>query len=112
MPRYLPSRGDVVWLNFDPQAGHEQKGRRPALILSSREYNAPSGLALCCPITSRSKGYPFEVPVSPGNEIRGVILCDQLRNVDWRARKVRFITKASTDCVDEALAKIEALIRR
>jgi mRNA interferase MazF len=112
MPRYVPNRGDVVWINFDPQAGHEQKGRRLALIDSPREYNAPSGLALCCPITSRIKGYPFEVPVSPANGLRGVILCDHVRNVDWRARKARFITQASADCLDDVLAKIEALLRR
>ena len=112
MPRYLPNRGDVVWINFDPQAGHEQKGRRPALIISHRDYNRPSGLALCCPITSQIKGYPFEVPVSPANGVRGVILCDQVRNIDWRARKARFITQASADCVDDVLAKIEALLRR
>jgi len=112
MPRYVPNRGDVVWINFDPQAGHEQKGRRPALIDSHRDYNAPSGLALCCPITSRIKGHPFEVPVSPVDGLRGVILCDHVRNVDWRARKARFITQASADCLDDVLAKIEALLRR
>ena len=89
MPRYVPTRGDVVWINFDPQAGHEQKGRRPALIISHRDYNAQSGLALCCPITSRIKGYPFETPVTPGYGIHGVVLCDQVRNVDWRlARRI------------------------
>jgi mRNA interferase MazF len=99
-------------MNFNPQVGHEQKGRRPALIISPREYNAPSGLVLLCPITSQIKGYPFEIPVSPSNGVRGVILCDQIRNVDWRARKVRFIARASADCVDEVLAKIEVLVRR
>jgi len=82
------------------------------LIDSHRDYNAPSGLALCCPITSRIKGYPFEVPVSPVDGLRGVILCDHVRNVDWRARKARFITQASADCLDDVLAKIEALLRR
>jgi mRNA interferase MazF len=109
MARYVPNRGDVVWINFDPQAGHEQKGRRPALVVSQRTYNAPTGLALCCPITSQVKGYPFEVPVTPANGVRGVILCDQVRNVDWRAR---FIIQASPDCVDDVLAKIEALVGR
>jgi mRNA interferase MazF len=95
MPRYVPNRGDVVWINLDPQAGHEQKGRRPALVISHRSYNAPSGPALWCPITSQIKDYPFEVPVSPANGVRGVILCDQIRNVDWRARRARFITQAA-----------------
>ena len=112
MPRYVPNRGDVVWIDFHPQAGHEQKGRRPAFIISHRDYNARSGLALCCPITSRIKGYPFETPISPANGVRGVVLCDQIRNVDWRARKARFITQASADCLDDVLAKIEALVRR
>jgi mRNA interferase MazF len=112
MARYVPNRGDVVWINFDPQAGHEQKGRRPALVVSQRTYNAPSGLALCCPITSQVKGYPFEVTVTPANGVRGVILCDQVRNVDWRARNARFIIQASPDCVDDVLAKIEALLGR
>jgi mRNA interferase MazF len=112
MARYFPERGEVVWLNFDPQAGHEQKGRRPALVISPRAYNRPSGLALCCPVTSRIKGYPFEVLLSPSDGIRGVVLCDQIRSVDWRARKIRFIGNASPDCMGDVLAKIESLVRR
>ena len=112
MPLYVPNRGDVVWLNFDPQAGHEQRGRRPALIVSPRPYNGRSGLALCCPITSQTKRYPFETPVTPADAIQGVILCDQIRSVDWRARKARFVAKVSTGCVEDVLAKIEVLVRR
>ena len=112
MARYLPDRGDVVWMTFDPQTGHEQKGRRPALIISPHQYNRPSGVALCCPITSQTKGYPFEVRIEPADDVHGVILCDQLRGLDWRARKARFIIRASADCLDEVLAKIEALLRR
>jgi mRNA interferase MazF len=112
MARYVPDRGDVVWLSFDPQAGHEQKGLRPALVLSPRRYNSASGLALCCPITSRIKGYPFEVAVSPDAQIHGAILADQVRNLDWRARRARLITRASADCLDEVLAKIETLLHR
>ncbi len=112
MAGYVPDRGDVVWLTFDPQAGHEQKGRRPALIVSPRRYNAPSGLALCCPITSHEKKYPFEAPVNAGDKIRGVVLCDQVRNLDWRARRARFIARTSADCLDDVLAKIETLLKR
>ena len=112
MPRYVPDRGDVVWINFDPQIGHEQKGHRPGLIVSSRDYNAPSGLALCCPVTSQRKGHPFEVALVASGSLSGVILCDQIRSVDWRARKARFISTASAECLDDVLAKIEALVRR
>ena len=112
MARYVPSRGDLIWLTFDPQAGHEQKGRRPALVVSPQEYNLRSGLALCCPITSRIKNYPFEVRINPAGEIDGVVLCDQLRSLDWRARKARFITQGSSDFLDDVLAKIETLLQR
>src|SRR5438067_4938950 len=84
---YVPERGDVVWLAFDPQAGHEQAGRRPAIVLSPAVYNGRSGLALCCPITSQVKGYPFEVAIPPGLSIAGVILADQVKSLDWRARR-------------------------
>jgi mRNA interferase MazF len=112
MRRYVPARGDIVWLDFDPQAGREQKGRRPALVVSPGQYNAGTSLALCCPITSRVKGYPFETTVEPSREIQGVILCDQVRSLDWRKRKARFIARASAACLDDALAKIETLLRR
>lgn len=112
MPRYVPDRGDVIWINFDPQVGHEQKGGKPGLIVSRLQYNAPSGLALCCPVTSQRKGYPFEVTLAAAKDLHGVVLCDQVRNVDWRARNARFITTASTDCLDDVLAKIETLVGR
>ena len=83
----VPDRGDLVWLDFGPQAGHEQSGRRPALVLSPAAYNAKVGLALCCPITSQVKGYPFEVPVPEGAAIAGAVLADQVRSLDWRARR-------------------------
>ena len=80
MAVYTPDRGDVVWINFSPQAGHEQAGRRPAVVLSSRSYNKPSGLALVCPVTNRAKGYPFEVPMPENSPVTGVVLVDQIRN--------------------------------
>jgi mRNA interferase MazF len=112
MPRYVPARGDFVWLDFHPQVGHEQKGRRSALVISPRDYNAKASLALCCPITSKIKGYPFETQVEPPDSVRGVILCDQVRSLDWRARRATLIGRASRQCLDDVMAKIEALLHR
>ncbi len=108
--RYAPGRGEVIWLQFDPQAGHEQAGRRPAVVVSPREYNAKTGLALCCPITSRIKGYPFEVALSEDSEVSGVILADQVKSLDWRARRARKLWTLPEDCLQELLAKIRVLI--
>ena len=109
-PRYVPKRGEVVWLQFDPQAGHEQAGRRPAVIVSPREYNAKTGLALCCPITSRIKGYPFEVALSEESEVSGVILADQVKSLDWRARRARKLWTLPEEALQELLAKIRVLV--
>lgn len=106
---YVPNRGDIVWLNFTPQAGHEQMGTRPALVLSPEKYNKKTGLAVCCPITSNIKGYPFEVTVS-GKKINGAVLADHLKNLDWKVRKAKFIEKASKDVVEQCSMKISALI--
>lgn len=106
---YVPNRGDIVWLNFTPQAGHEQMGVRPALVLSPEKYNKKTGLAVCCPITSNPKGYPFEVIVS-GEKINGAVLSDHLKNLDWKVRKAKFIEKASKEVVEECSMKISALI--
>lgn len=107
---YIPDRRDVVWLSFDPKKGREQTGRRPALIISSKIYNAKSFLALCCPITSRVKGYPFEVEVQQGNEVKGVVLVDQLQSVDWKARGADFIVKLDQEYFEEVIQKILALV--
>lgn len=109
-PRYSPRRGDLVWLEFDPQAGHEQAGRRPALVVSHDAYNIKVGLALMCPITSAKKGYPFEVEIPDGLPVRGVVLADQVRNLDWRARNAKFIARAGDPTIDEVLGKIHTLI--
>ena len=106
---YIPGKGDLIWLNFSPQAGLEQKGKRPALVISSKEYNKRTHLALCCPITSHIKGYPFEV-VLKGQKIKGVILTDHLKNLDWKIRKARFIEKIKPKTLSECLEKITALI--
>ncbi len=106
---YTPNRGDVVWLNFTPQAGHEEMGTRSALVLSPEKYNKKTGLAVCCQITSNVKGYPFEVNIS-GKKINGVVLSDHLKNLDWKVRKAKFIEKASKEVIDECSMKISALI--
>lgn len=106
---YTPHRGDIVFLNFTSQAGHEQMGTRAALVLSPEKYNKKTGLVVCCPITSNIKGYPFEVVVS-GKKIKGAVLADHLKNLDWKVRKAKFIEKASDDVVNEFSLKISALI--
>ncbi len=108
---YIPARGDAIWLTFNPQLGHEQAGRRPALILSPESYNRKVGLAIACPITSQRKGYPFEVALPDDITINGVVLADQVRNLDWQARRAEFITKLPDDVIDEVLAKINTLLR-
>ena len=110
-PAYIPARGDVVWLSFDPQAGHEQAGRRPAVVLSPAAYNARVGLALLCPLTSQVKGYPFEVRVPPGLPVSGVILADQAKSLDWRARRAERICALPASVVQEILAKLSSLLR-
>ena len=89
---YIPNRGDFVWLNFSSQVGHEQKGQKSAIVLSPKAYNQKTGLALCCPISSHRKNYPFEVQIF-SKKTDGVILADHLKNLDWRARKINFIEK-------------------
>jgi mRNA interferase MazF len=107
---YIPEQGDIVWVDFNPTRGHEQKGKRPAFVVSRRMYNEKSGLTLLCPITSQEKGYPFEVRVN-NDKITGVVLSDQLRSVDWKERKAAFIVKSGMVVVSEVLAKIMALVR-
>ena len=110
MRAYVPDAGDVVWLTFDPQAGHEQRGRRPALIVSPRAYNAKARMAVACPITSHVKGYPFEVPLANTGTITGVILADHVKNLDWQARKVAFQAKAPADVLSEVRERLRALL--
>lgn len=107
--RYVPDAGDIVWLEFSPQAGHEQAGHRPALVLSPASYNNKTGMMLCCPMTTQIKGYPFEVIIN-AKDIRGAVLADQVKNLDWRARKATPKGKASTEELDEVRAKIAALL--
>ena len=109
--KYTPARGDLVWLQFTPQAGHEQAGHRPAVALSPLSYNQKTGLALFCPVTSQIKGYPFEVKLPDGLPIKGVVLCDQVKSLDWSARQARLAAKLPSEIMDEVLAKALALLR-
>ena len=106
----VPDRGDIVWIDFTPQVGHEQAGRRPALVISPASYNGPVGLAIMCPITSRRKGYPFEVPIPEGGHVSGVVLADQLKSLDWRGRKAEIVGQAGQDVTAEVLAKVQTLL--
>jgi mRNA interferase MazF len=108
--RYVPERGDVVWISMDPQAGHEQAGRRPALVLSPATYNRKTSLALLCPITSQVKGYPFEVPLPEGVPVRGVVLADQVKSLDWRARNVTRFSRVSPEVHLQVFTRLAALI--
>lgn len=108
---YIPDRGDIVYLDFDPTKGHEQRGHRPALVLSPRSYNMKSSLALLTPVTQQRKGYPFEVPLPPNLQIQGVVLADQIRCLDWKARNVQFVESAPQHVVEEVQAKIEVLLQ-
>lgn len=110
MVKYVPERGDLVWLQFDPQSGHEQSGKRPALVLSSAQYNGKVGLALFCPVTSKAKGYPFEVVIPQDLTIEGVILSDQIKSLDWQSRQAKFICKVPQETLDEVLYKVDLLI--
>jgi len=107
---FVPDRGDIVKMSFDPQSGHEQAGWRPALVVSPNVYNQASSLALLCPITSRAKGYPFEVPLPRDLEVTGVVLVDQIRSLDWRARKARFVARVPATVIREVLARLEPLV--
>ncbi len=107
---YVPQRGDAVWLSFDPQAGHEQAGRRPAVVLSPAAYNGQVGLALLCPITTQIKGYPFEVTIPSGLGVRGVVLADQVKSFDWRVRRAALICALPSETVVEILAKLTLLL--
>lgn len=106
---YIPDKGDVVWLQFSPQVGHEQAGEQPALVLSPIEYNQKTGLALFCPITSKIKGYPFEVKLPDRFPIEGVILADQIKNLDWIGRFAKFAYKSPEEILREVELKLQTL---
>ena len=108
--RRVPERGDAVWIDFNPQTGSEQSGRRPAVVLSPAAYNGRVGLAVLCPITNRVKGYPFEVAIPEGLEVSGVILADQLKSLDWRRRNATVIARLPRETVAEVMRKVSTLL--
>jgi mRNA interferase MazF len=110
--RRVPERGDVFWLEFQPQRGHEQQGRRPAVILSPASYNGKVGLAVLCPVTTQVKGYPFEVLLPEGLPARGAILSDQVKSLDWRSRQPRFLCHLPEAVTEQVLAKLNTLLRK
>lgn len=105
---YVPEAGDIVWLHFDPQAGHEQAGHRPAVVVSPATYNAKTGLLLCCPMTKKIKGYPFEVVIDSSQE--SVVLADQIKSLDWVVRKASFKAKITVTQLEEIRKKAILLI--
>lgn len=111
MTPYCPDRGDIVWLDYDPQLGHEQSGKRPAIVFSPIAYNKKIGLALFFPITSQIKGYPFEVRIKL-KKIDGVILSDQIKNLDWRARKIKYIEKAPEEILEAVKEKLDWILEK
>ena len=108
--RYAPERGEIVWLQLTPERGHEQSGHHPALVISPVAYNRKVGLALFCSITNRIKGYPFEVRLPDGLQVSGAVLSDQIKSLDWRARKAKLICTAPEDVTEEVLAKLKTLV--
>ena len=108
--KYAPSRGDVVWISLNPQAGHEQAGRRPALVVSPVAYNRKVGLAILCPITNQVKGYPFEVMIPSGSVVTGVVLSDQVKSLDWRERQAELICRLAEETVLEVMEKLGTLL--
>jgi len=107
---YVPERGDAIWINFNPQAGHEQAGRRPAIVLSPQNYNGKVGLCLLCPITNKAKGYPFEVSIPADSSVTGVVLSDQAKSLDWRVRNAEFIAELPETVTSEVLKKLKSLL--
>jgi mRNA interferase MazF len=106
---YTPDRGDIVWLNFNPQTGHEQKGKRPAIVISPKEYNGKVNLGFFCPITSQEKGYPFEVKIK-NEKINGVALSDQVKSLDWTKRNIEYITMVTEEEIKKVIEKINILV--
>ena len=110
MAAYLPRQGDLVALDFDPQSGHEQKGRRPALVVSKDAFNKATGLAICCPITNTDRGVPFHVSITGRTALTGFVMCEQVKSLDFRARGLKFIERAPRDLLEDVLALLDASV--
>ena len=110
MAAYVPRQGDLVALNFDPQSGHEQKGRRPALVISKDAFNKGTGLAICCPITNTDRRVPFHVPLTGRTSLTGFVMCEQVKSLDFRSRKMKLIERAPQDLLEDVLAIVDASV--
>ena len=110
MAAYVPRQGDLVALNFDPQSGHEQRGRRPALVVSKDAFNRGTGMAICCPLTNTHRAVPFHVSIAGRTSLNGFVMCEQVKSLDFKSRRVRFIERASQDVLDDVLAILDASI--
>ncbi|HEU4391784.1 MAG TPA: type II toxin-antitoxin system PemK/MazF family toxin [Blastocatellia bacterium] len=111
MPRYVPKKGDLITLSFDPQTGHEQKGRRPALVISNDLFNRHTGLAIVCPITNADRGFPFHLAVPASSSLTGFVMVEQVKSVDYTVRRAKLIRRAPTEFVEDVLELIDACIR-
>lgn len=107
---YVPEQGDIVYLDFNPQSGHEQKGKRPALIISNEVFNSHLGLAFACPITNTERGYPFHVRLE-NLKTTGFVMCEQMKSLDYKARKVSFVEKANDDVIETTLALLASILK-
>ena len=111
MPPYVPEKGDFITLSFDPQSGHEQKGRRPAIVISNSLFNKATGLAIVCPVTNTNRNIPFHLPVPGASSLTGFVMAEQVKSIDYNARKARFVEKAPSQFVDDVVAVVDACIR-
>jgi mRNA interferase MazF len=110
MPAYVPDKGDFITLSFDPQAGHEQKGRRPALVISNYLFNQATGLAIACPITNTDRKIPFHLPVPSASSLTGFVMVEQVKSIDYRARQAKFVEKAPSELVEDVIALVDICI--
>ena len=110
MKAYVPKKGDFIAVTFDPQSGHEQKGRRPALVVSNTLFNEQTGLAIVCPLTTTDRGYPFHIAIADNPKVKGFVMVEQVKSIDFRARQAKLIGKASDHLLDEVLSILDACI--
>jgi len=111
MAKYVPQKGDFITLSFDPQSGHEQKGRRPALVISNDLFNKHTGLAIVCPITNTNRNIPFHLPIPVTSSLTGFVMVDQVKSIDYTARKAKFVEKAPVELVEDSLEVLEICIK-